>query len=64
MFNEDAGQSRQIALFPEDRSAPILDCCVVSIRLDGMRLRHPRQYGACWLAMLPVSPMAAAFLTT
>ena len=52
VFDEDAGQSRQIALFPEDRSAPILDCCVVSIRLDGMRLRRPRQYGACWLAML------------
>jgi transposase len=52
VFDEDAGASKQIALFPEDRSAPILDCDVVSIRLDGIRLRHPRQYGACWLAML------------
>jgi len=52
VFDEDAGESKQIALFPEDRSAPILDCDVVSIRLDGIRLRHPRQFGACWLAML------------
>jgi transposase len=52
VFDEDAGESKQIALFPEDRSAPILDCDVVSIRLDDIRLRHPRQFGACWLAML------------
>ena len=47
-----AGQSAQIALFPEDRPAPVLDCDVVSIRLSGMRLRRPRQWGACWLAMV------------
>ena len=29
VFDEDAGESKQIALFPEDRSAPILDCDVV-----------------------------------
>ncbi len=49
---DDAGQSAQIALFPEDRPAPVLDCDVVSIRLSGMRLRRPRQWGACWLAMV------------
>ena len=49
---DDAGQSTQIALFPEDRAAPVLDCDVVSIRLSGMRLRRPRQWGACWLAMV------------
>jgi hypothetical protein len=48
---DDGGQSRQIALFPEDRAAPLLDCDVVSIRLSAMRLRRPRQWGACWLAM-------------
>jgi hypothetical protein len=52
VFDEDAGQSKQVALFLEDRLAPVLDCDVVSIRLDGMRLRRRRQYGACWLAML------------
>src|ERR1700683_1294044 len=49
---DEAGQSAQIALFPEDRLAPALDCDVVSIRLSGMRLRRPRQWGACWLAMV------------
>ena len=52
VFDEDAAQSRQIALFPQDRAPPVLDCDVVSIRLSEMRLRRPRQWGACWLAML------------
>ena len=37
-FDEGAGQPKQIALFPEDRLAPVLDCDVVSIRLSDMRL--------------------------
>jgi transposase len=49
---DDDGEAQQIALFPEDRPAPVLDCDVVSIRLSGMRLRRPRQWGACWLAMV------------
>ena len=52
VFDETIGQAKQIALFPEDRLAPDLDCDVVSIRLSGMRLRRPRQWGACWMAML------------
>src|SRR6202162_2771318 len=52
VFDEGAGQPKQIALFPEDRVAPALDCDVVSIRLSGMRLRRPRQWGACWMATL------------
>jgi transposase len=52
VFDEDTGAPRQIALFPEDRPTPVLDCDVVSIRLRAMRLRRPRQWGACWLAML------------
>jgi hypothetical protein len=52
VFDETIGQAKQIALFPEDRVAPDLDCDVVSIRLSGMRLRRPRQWGACWMAML------------
>ena len=52
VFDETVGQAKQIALFPEDRHAPDLDCDVVSIRLSGMRLRRPRQWGACWMAML------------
>ena len=49
-FDENGKQARQIALFPEDRAAPVLDCDVVHVRLSGMRLRRPRQWGACWLA--------------
>ena len=49
---DEGGQSTQIALFPEDRVAPVLDCDVVSIRLSQMRLHRPRQWGACWLAMV------------
>ena len=52
VFDEGAGQPKQIALFPEDRVAPALDCDVVSIRLSDMRLRRPRQWGACWMATL------------
>ena len=50
VFDEDAGACKQIALFPEDRVAAVLDCDVVSVRLGAMRLRCPRQYGACWLS--------------
>jgi len=49
-FDEGEQASRQIALFPEDRAAPLLDCDVVQVRLGGLRLRCPRQWGACWLA--------------
>jgi transposase len=42
---------RQIALFPHDRPAPTGDARVVRIRLDALSLRHPRQWGGCWLAL-------------
>jgi hypothetical protein len=50
VFDEDAGQSRALSLFPEDRcEAPDADD-VVRLRLSEMRLCRPRQWGACWLA--------------
>ncbi|MGH7209870.1 MAG: IS1634 family transposase, partial [Acetobacteraceae bacterium] len=49
-FDEGGQRARQIALFPEDRAAPALACEVVHVRLNGLRLRRPRQWGACWLA--------------
>jgi transposase len=49
-FDEGGQQARQIALFPEDRPAPALNCDVVHVRLSGLRLHRPRQWGACWLA--------------
>jgi len=50
VLDEDEGSSAQVALFPEDRTAPALDCDVVQVRLSGLQLCRPRQWGACWLA--------------
>ncbi len=56
VFDEGAGQSKQIALFPEDRLAPALDCDVVSIRLSAIRLRRPRHmWTAPWQALFGAS---------
>ena len=50
VLQEGRESSRQIALFPDDRVAPELDCEVVRIRLGDLALHRPRQWGACWLA--------------
>ena len=50
VLDEDQNTSAQVALFPEDRPAPTLDCDVVQVRLSGLKLHRPRQWGACWLA--------------
>jgi hypothetical protein len=51
VFDEDEGRSRSLALFPEDRCEVAADD-VIRLRLSQMRLRRPRQWGACWLAGL------------
>ena len=43
---------RQVAIFPDDRQAPKLDCDVVQVKLSELQLRRPRQWGACWLTCL------------
>src|SRR3982075_4673092 len=49
--DEDAGRSRTLALFPEDRCEAVAgDASVVQLRLSDRRLHRPRQWGACWLA--------------
>ena len=48
---EGASRSKQVALFPEDREAPELECEVVQVRLAQLTLHAPRQWGACWLAL-------------
>lgn len=50
MFDEGGEHPTQLALFPEDRKAPLLDCEVVQIKLNQLQLRRPRQWGACCLA--------------
>ena len=42
---------KPVALFPADREAPELGCEVVRVELKSLRLRRPRQWGACWLAL-------------
>ena len=43
--------AKQMALFPADRPAPELECEVVQVKLNELRVHHPRQWGACWLAL-------------
>src|SRR6202161_1578892 len=53
VVDADAGSSRTLALFPEDRcEVAVDDASVVRLRLSEMRLHRPRQWGACWLAGL------------
>ena len=47
----DEGSRRQVALFPVG-AMPNDDANVVGIRLSELELRHPRQWGACWLSMV------------
>ena len=49
---EGKSGSGQMALFPEDREAPELACEVVRIAVKDVELRDPRQWGACWLALV------------
>ena len=52
VFEQDKQCYQQMAVFPEDRVAPDLEEEVVQVKLSELRLRHPRQWGACWLAMM------------
>jgi hypothetical protein len=49
VFDEQGGQTRQCALFPEDRTPPATDTLAVQVCLDGLQLSRPRSWGACWL---------------
>jgi hypothetical protein len=49
VFDEQDGQSRQCALFPDDRTPPLTDSAAVQVRLDQLQLSRPRSWGACWL---------------
>jgi len=52
VLDESTHASRTLALFPEDRCAGLLDDeSIVRLRLSALRLRRPRQWGACWLAL-------------
>jgi len=50
VFDEQDGQSRQCALFPDDRTPPVTDTPAVQVQLNRLQLCRPRTWGACWLA--------------
>ncbi len=49
---ENGKPTRTVSLFPEDRPVPPTERDVVQVRVNQMRLEHPRQWGACWIALL------------
>jgi hypothetical protein len=52
-LEDGAARPRTLSLFPEDRVEGLLtDASVVGVRLSELRLRRPRQWGACWLALM------------
>ncbi len=53
VLEEGAAQPRTLSLFPEDRCEGLLaDASIVRVKLSALQLRRPRQWGACWLALL------------
>ena len=53
VVEDGAAQPRTLSLFPEDRCEGLLaDASIVRLKLSELRLRRPRQWGACWLALL------------
>ena len=47
---QERGQRRQVALFPAG-SMPADDVDAIGLRFSELSLRHPRQWGACWLSL-------------
>src|SRR5437763_17057825 len=59
VVEDGAAQARTLSLFPEDRCEGLLgDASIIGVRLSELRLRRPRQWGACWLALLLQSRFA------
>jgi hypothetical protein len=50
VFEDGAAEPRPLALFPDDRCPEVPDDQVVQIRLRDLRVRRPREWGACWVA--------------
>ena len=52
VLDEQVDRPKTLALFPEDRCEGIgPDASIVRLKLSELRLRRPRQWGACWLAL-------------
>src|SRR6266508_5514435 len=50
IFEHGQIQPRTVALFPEGRTVEVEGSHIVRVKLSELQLRHPRQWGACWLA--------------
>src|ERR1700751_581971 len=47
-----AAHQRTVAMFPKARCEGLVaDASIVGVKLSEFRLRRPRQWGACWLAL-------------
>jgi transposase len=51
VLDPDRSRLQQIALFPADRPVPELEQESVQVKLSELQLKHPRQWGACYLAL-------------
>src|SRR6516164_2977704 len=52
-LEDGAARPRTLSLFPEDRCEGLLaHASIVGVKLSELRLRRPRQWGACWLALM------------
>ena len=52
VLEEGATAPHSLSLFPEDRCEGVLpDASIVRLKLSELRLRRPRQWGGCWLAL-------------
>ena len=56
---EGGQRSKQVALFPEDREAPELDCEVVQVRLAELTVHDPRQWGGMLAGADALGPSGA-----
>src|ERR1700737_130427 len=51
VLEDGAARPQTLSLFPEDRVEGLLaDASIIHVKLSELRLRRPRQWGACWLA--------------
>lgn len=55
VVSEDTSATRQVALLAAD--VPVLDCEGVQIKRNEIRVRRPRQGGACGLALRRWEPL-------
>jgi len=50
IFQHGQTRPRTVALFPADRAVEAEGPDIARVKLSELQLRHPRQWGACWLA--------------